>query len=239
MRSRKGRNQTEKKSNLLIYTGLFLIILSTGFLIYQKYRLESQKKEAIRLENLLAQAIEHERNQEQEGRKTEEQKGNTTISINASVSHEVDGINLSAIGVIRIDKIGIVLPIMDNASNQSLIEGAGIVEGTDLPSSKENTITVLAGHRGGRNENQTFLNIDQLEQGDEIKITTKEEMLYYKVVEQEIIEPNDWSKFTREEGKTKLFLMSCHPYPQNYQRLLMKAELIKYTEEVSESLKGR
>ena len=71
--------------------------------------------------------------------------------------------------LIRIDKIGIVLPILDNVSDQSLIEGVGIVEDTDLPSSKENTITVLAGHRGGRNEEQTFLNIDKLEQGDEIK----------------------------------------------------------------------
>lgn len=152
---------------------------------------------------------------------------NIEIPVNTLIKSDADKISSSALGVIRIDKIGVAIPIFDNANNKSLKEGAGIVEGTDLPSSKENTITVLAGHRGGRNENQSFLNIHKLEQGDEIKTTTKEEILYYKVTEQEIIEPTDWSKFTKEEGKTKLFLMSCHPYPQNYQRLLVKAELIR------------
>lgn len=216
---------------MLIYIGFFLMLFSTGFLIYQKERLENKKEEAIHLEKEFVQESTSKQNQIQDKKAKEEKKEDTATSTNAPVRNEADKITLSAsaIGVIRIDKIGIVLPILDNVSDQSLIEGVGIVEDTDLPSSKENTITVLAGHRGGRNEEQTFLNIDKLEQGDEIKITTKEEILYYKVVGQEVIEPTDWGKFAREEGKTKLFLMSCHPYPQNYQRLLVKAERIKDT----------
>lgn len=231
MESRKKRNKTKKKGRMLIYIGFFLMLFSTGFLIYQKERLENKKEEAIHLEKEFVQESTPKQNQIQDKKAKEEKKEDTATSTNAPVRNEADKITLSAsaIGVIRIDKIGIVLPILDNVSDQSLIEGVGIVEDTDLPSSKENTITVLAGHRGGRNEEQTFLNIDKLEQGDEIKITTKEEILYYKVVGQEVIEPTDWSKFAREEGKTKLFLMSCHPYPQNYQRLLVKAERIKDT----------
>lgn len=225
----KRRNQTKKSGILLIYCGIFLIVLSTGFLIYQNQRLEEKKEETIHLETHLTQDIKTKQSEEQEEKK-EERKEEIATPTNTPLNDEEDEITSSAIGVIRIDKIGIVLPILDNASSQSLIEGAGIVEDTDLPSSKGNTITVLAGHRGGRNENQTFLNINKLEQGDEIKVTTKEDILYYKVVGQEVIEPTDWSKFTREEGKTKLFLISCHPYPQNYQRLLIKAELIKDTE---------
>lgn len=225
----KRRNQTKKSGILLIYCGIFLIVLSTGFLIYQNQRLEEKKEETIHLETHLTQDIKTKQSEEQEEKK-EERKEEIATPTNTPLNDEEDEITSSAIGVIRIDKIGIVLPILDNASSQSLIEGAGIVEDTDLPSSKGNTITVLAGHRGGRNENQTFLNINKLEQGDEIKVTTKEDILYYKVVGQEVIEATDWSKFTREEGKTKLFLISCHPYPQNYQRLLIKAELIKDTE---------
>ncbi|MDU3751170.1 MAG: class C sortase [Peptoniphilus rhinitidis] len=131
------------------------------------------------------------------------------------------------------DKIGVITPISDNTSEQSLLEGSGIVEDTDIPTSEGNTITVLAGHRGGINETQSFLNIDKLENGDKLKITTREEELYYKVVDKEVIEPTDWSKFTREEGKTKLFLMACHPYPKNDKRLLVKAELIKNDEEIN------
>ncbi len=60
----------------------------------------------------------------------------------------------------------------------------------------------------------------------QITITTDKEILHYKVFEQEVIEPTDWSKFIREDGKSNLFLMSCHPYPKNNQRLIVKAELI-------------
>lgn len=104
-------------------------------------------------------------------------------------------------GVLRIDKIKVVIPVKTNASKKSLTQGAGLVKNTDLPTSKADTTTVLAGHRGGRNESLSFINIDKLEKDDEIKITTREEELYYKVIGQEVIEPNDWSKFTREEGK--------------------------------------
>lgn len=226
----KKRNSTNKNGRLLIYTGLVLISLSTGFLIYQNNRLESKKEEAIKLETLLTKENDLKVNTTK-NKGAEKKNENTSItSISDTGKDEIAEEYLSAIGVVRVDKIGVVLPILENASNQSLLEGAGIVEGTDLPSSKENIITVLAGHRGGGNEEQTFLNIDKLEKGDDIKISTRKEILYYKVTGEEVIEPDDWSRFIREKEKTKLYLMSCHPYPQNYQRLLIKAELIKDTE---------
>lgn len=183
-------------------------------------------EDAIQLEKRFSQESDFKQNQTQDEEVEKASKEIAATYANTSMQYEGE-IPSSAIGVIRIDKIEVVLPIMKNAGEYSLTKGAGLLEDTDLPSSKENTITVLAGHRGGRNEAQTFLNIDKLETGDEIKITTREETLYYEVVGQEVIEPTDWSKFTREKGKTKLFLMSCHPYPENYQRLLVKAELVK------------
>ena len=145
---------------MIIYTGLALISLSVGFLIYQNNRFESKKEEAIKLETLLTT----------ENKEAEKKNENTsTTSISDTEKDEITEEYLSAIGVVRVDKIGVVLPILEDASNQSLLEGAGIVEGTDLPSSKENIISVLAGHRGGRNEEQTFLNIDKLEKGAQVK----------------------------------------------------------------------
>lgn len=203
-RNNKGQNKSGK---FLIYLGLLLVVFSVSFLVYQKNQLESKKEDAIHLEKVLAQENVAEKGMEQ--------------------NEASDEISASAVGVVRIDKLGVVLPILANTSEQALLDGVGVIESTDLPSSDENTITVLAGHRGGRGEDQTFLNINKLQNDDEIKITTREKVLRYKVVGQEIIAPTDWSKFTREEGKTKLILMSCHPYPQNYQRLLVKAELIQ------------
>lgn len=76
---------------------------------------------------------------------------------------EVDSVLEKAIGVIRIDKINLVLPIYENASDQFLLDEVGIVETTDLPSSHKNTITVLTGHRGSRSGLEYFLNIGKLE----------------------------------------------------------------------------
>ncbi len=164
-----------------------------------------------------------------------EQKFEENISSRSSVDKKRDKyqdeadalLESQAIGVIRIDKINVVLPVYGNTTEEALLDGAGVVEDTNPPTSEKNTVSVLAGHRGGRNEKESFLNIHKLENGDEIKITTKDQILYYKVVGEEIIEPTDWSKFTKEKEKTKLFLVSCHPYPYNYQRLLIEAELVE------------
>ncbi|MBS5777462.1 MAG: class C sortase [Finegoldia magna] len=199
------------------------IVFSIAFLFLNHKRIELKKEESINLEKQIKQELPPFENYEQENRPEE---------IEQNVASK-DSIKDTAIGVLRIDKIGVITPISDNTSEQSLLEGSGIVEDTDIPTSEGNTITVLAGHRGGINETQSFLNIDKLENGDKLKITTREEELYYKVVDKEVIEPTDWSKFTREEGKTKLFLMACHPYPKNDKRLLVKAELVKNDEEIN------
>ena len=136
----------------------------------------------------------------------------------------------NALGVIRIDKIGAVYPIFDNTNKKTLLLGVGVVDTTDAPSTKSITLTVLAGHRGSGRGLDYFLHIGKLEPGDEIKSTTRKEILHDRVVGDEVVEPNDWSRFIREEDKTKLYLMSCHPYPKNNKRLLVKADLVKYTE---------
>lgn len=217
-----NKQKKDHLSKFLIAVGFIFIVFSIAFLFLNHKRIELKKEESINLEKQIKQELPPFENYEQE--RPEE--------IEQDVASR-DAIKDTAIGVLRIDKIGVITPISDNTSEQSLLAGSGIVEDTDTPTSEENTITVLAGHRGGINETQSFLNIDKLDKGDELKITTREEELYYKVVDKEVIEPTDWSKFTREEGKTKLFLMACHPYPKNDKRLLVKAELIKNDEEIN------
>ena len=215
-----NKQKKDHLSKFLLAVGLIFIVFSIAFLFLNHKRIELKKEESINLEKQIKQELPPFENYEK--------KDETKQSVAPK-----DSIEDTAIGVLRIDKIGVITPISDNTRAQSLLEGSGIVEDTDIPTSEENTITVLAGHRGGINETQSFLNIDKLEKGDELKITTREEELYYKVVDKEVIEPTDWSKFTREEGKTKLFLMACHPYPKNDKRLLVKAELIKNNEKIN------
>ena len=138
--------------------------------------------------------------------------------------------NDKAIAVIRIDKIGVLAQVFDNDKQSTLRKGVGVIETTDMPSSELGTCSAIAGHRGGVNEDLSFLNIDQLGDGDEIKVTTKDEVLVYKVTGSEVIEPDDWSKFTRDQSKSRLILMACHPYPKNDKRILIYTELEKSEE---------
>lgn len=105
----------------------------------------------------------------------------------------VDVYGNKEVGFIEIEKLNVLLPIFDNTSEKSLKEGVGILEGTDLSLREKNSISVIAGHRGGYNGEQTFLNINKLEKGDLIGIVTKNDRLVYEVSHKEIISPYDWS----------------------------------------------
>ncbi len=219
------RKSKKNKGKFLITIGVLLIVVGTNLLLYFKYKVESQKRQGIILEEKMVEEIDKdkkEKNDKGEQKSKEAKPSNKTEYKEKNYTENDE----EAIGVIRIDKINVVLPIYDDSSNQSLSDGVGLVDTTDLPSSNKNTITVLAGHRGSRSGLEYFLNIGKLQNDDKIRITTNDEILYYKVTGEEIIQPDDWSRFIREEDKTKLYLMSCHPYPLNTHRLIIKAELV-------------
>ena len=213
MKSSKKKNRQGK---FLILVGISLLLIGAAILLKVHFKNERQKKVAMAMEEeMLRKAKEKKAGA---GEKTDGNPAETPPE--DAIAYE------NAIGVIRIDKIDVVLPIFDNTSKKNLLLGVGVVKTTDPPSRSRNTITVLAGHRGSGKGLDYFLHINKLEPGDEIKITTRKQVLYYKVMGDEVVEPYDWSRFIREEDKTKLYLMSCHPYPKNDKRLLVKSELV-------------
>ncbi len=217
-----------------MFTGIILIVISLIFMYFVNLNAFKRKIKITQLEKKFEQEIivnrESDITQENiESINATEQgdNGDNILSDNEIWNAFEDSI----VGILRINKIDVVLPIFNDTSKKSLSAGVGILEESDLISNEKNKMTVLAGHRGGQNGDQSFLNIDKLQKDDEIKITTKEQIFCYKVIGQEVIEPTDWNKFMREEGKTKLYLISCHPYPQNYQRIIVEAELVMYENE--------
>ena len=209
MKPSKNKN---RKGKFLIYLGISLLLIGAAIPVKVYLKNLKQKKEAVKLEEQILSG------------KPQEKSNHAPADTGDAITYD------NALGVIRIDKIGVVLPVFDNTNKKTLLLGVGVVDTTDAPSTKRNTLTVLAGHRGSGRGLDYFLHIGKLEPGDEIKITTRKEILHYRVVGDEVVEPNDWSRFIREEDKTKLYLMSCHPYPKNNKRLLVKADLVKYTE---------
>ncbi|MDD7731352.1 MAG: class C sortase [Ezakiella sp.] len=209
------------KNRIFTILGALLIICSAFWIFSIKQNENKKRADALEAEKQFVQSIsiDEEKNESQE---------DVTLISNDIEEDDIERDDIQsdqAIAVLRIDKLNLLAQVFDNTKSGSLYDGVGVIESTDLPSSKPGTTCAIAGHRGGVNEELSFLNIDKLEFGDEIKITTKDEVLVYKVTGSEIIEPDDWSKFTREEDKSKLVLMTCHPYPTDKERLLVYSEL--------------
>lgn len=217
MKSSKHKNRQGK---FLILLGISLLLIGAAIPVKVHLKNEKQKKIALAMEEAMLKEASKKKAAAKKPAAAEKDTGAAKSLQEDAITYE------NALGVIRIDKIDVVLPIFDNTSKKNLLLGVGVVKTTDPPSTEKNTITVLAGHRGSGKGLDFFLHINKLEAGDEIKITTRKQVLYYKVMGDEVVEPNDWSRFIREEDKTKLYLMSCHPYPKNNKRLLVKSELV-------------
>ena len=217
MKSSKHKNRQGK---FLILLGISLLLIGAAIPVKVHLKKEKQKKVALAMEEAMLKEASKKKAAAKKPAAAEKDAGAAKSLQEDAITYE------NALGVIRIDKIDVVLPIFDNTSKKNLLLGVGVVKTTDPPSTEKNTITVLAGHRGSGKGLDFFLHINKLEPGDEIKITTRKQVLYYKVMGNEVVEPDDWSRFIREEDKTKLYLMSCHPYPKNNKRLLVKTELV-------------
>lgn len=209
------------KSKIFTILGALLIICSTLWIFDIKQSENKKRADALKVEKQFMQVTPTE------GRRGTPEESSSVIPYNVEEDDvEQDDIKSDkAIGVLRIDKLNLLAQVFGNTKSGSLHDGVGVIESTDFPSSKPGTTCAIAGHRGGVNEEFSFLNIDKLEVGDKIQITTNDEVLVYKVTGSEIIEPDDWGKFTREEDRSKLILMTCHPYPTDKQRLLIYSEL--------------
>lgn len=217
MKSSKHKNRQGK---FLILLGISLLLIGAAIPVKVHLKNEKQKKVALAMEEAMLKEASKKKAAAKKPVAAEKDPGAAKSLQEDAITYE------NALGVIRIDKIDVVLPIFDNTSKKNLLLGVGVVKTTDPPSTEKNTITVLAGHRGSGKGLDFFLHINKLEPGDEIKITTRKQVLYYKVMGDEVVEPDDWSRFIREGDKTKLYLMSCHPYPKNNKRLLVKSELV-------------
>lgn len=209
------------KNRIFTILGALLIICSAFWIFSIKQNENKKRADALEAEKQFVQSISNDEKKDAPG----EAANRTSYDVEEDDIERDDIQSDKAIGVLRIDKLNLLAQVFDNTESGSLYDGVGVIESTDLPSSKPGTTCAIAGHRGGVNEELSFLNIDKLEIGDEIKITTKDEVLVYKVTGSEIIEPDDWSKFTRDEDKSKLVLMTCHPYPTDKERLLVYADL--------------
>lgn len=136
------------------------------------------------------------------------------------------GIDRDILGYITIPAIDIKLPIYNGASTENMAKGAAYLAHTSLPVGGENTNCVIAAHTRYKSI-YMFKRITELNVGDKIYITNFWETLVYQVVETKVIDPNDSQNIYIKANRSLITLSTCHPYPDNYQRYLVYAELVK------------
>ena len=145
-------------------------------------------------------------------------------------AYEEAPLNLAAYGydddvlaVLWIPRLNLELPVYLGASRENLAKGAALLGQTSMPLGGENTNTVIAAHRGYYGA-EMLRNVQQIQIGDKITLTTPWDTLVYRVCELKIIQPDDISAVLIQPGRDLLTLTTCHPYTQNTQRYLVIAE---------------
>ena len=127
------------------------------------------------------------------------------------------------IAALWIPRLNLDLPVYLGASTANMARGGALLGQTSMPLGGENTNTVIAAHRGYYGA-EMLRNVQQIQVGDKIQLTTPWETLIYRVSELKIIDPSDINAVLIQPGRDLLTLSTCHPYTRNSQRYLVIAE---------------
>ena len=134
------------------------------------------------------------------------------------------------IGYLKIERIGVELPIYHGTSDKVLSKGVGHLEGSSLPVGGENTHCVMSAHRGLPSA-KLFTDLDRLELGDTFQIVVLNQVLTYQVDYIKVIEPTDITDLQIIEGGDYCTLFTCTPYGINTHRLLVRGIRIETIKE--------
>ena len=128
---------------------------------------------------------------------------------------------------ISIPKINVELPVYHDTDNDVLAKALGHLKGTSLPVGGKNTHSFITGHRG-LPSSKLFVRLDEIEKNDMFYIQIYDKVLAYKVVNVQIVEPNDTKVMKIEPDRDLVSLVTCTPYGINTHRLIVTGERTEY-----------
>jgi sortase A len=106
--------------------------------------------------------------------------------------------------VLRIQRLGIRVPVFEGTDDLTLNRGVGWIPGTTRPGRMGNV--AMAGHRDG-----FFRAFKGISLGDAVELATAEGSLLYAVDEVEIVTPDDVSVL-KPRAKPSVTLVTCYPF---------------------------
>jgi sortase A len=139
------------------------------------------------------------------------------ILANRFEPHLIEG---HAIGRIKIDRIGLNIVVVQGTDTASLEKGPGHYRNTPIPG-QPGTVGI-AGHR--TTYLAPFRHIDQIEDGDEIRVEMPYAAFTYTVEKHEVVDPSDVG-IIKPVGYDRLVLTACHPPYSAAQRYAIFAKL--------------
>ena len=131
-------------------------------------------------------------------------------------------------GRVKIDAIDVDLPIYHGTDHDTLLKGAGHLEGSHLPVGGAGTRSVVTAHRGLASST-LFTNLDRVEVGDRFTMTVLGEVLTYEVRETRVIAPDDTGTLRAEPGRDLATLITCTPLGINSHRIIVTGERVTPT----------
>ena len=131
---------------------------------------------------------------------------------------------LQPIGVLKIDKIKVNLPILEGTSQKNLKIGAGWMKETTKIGEVGNT--ALAAHRS-HTYGRFFNRLDEIEIGDRVMITAQGKEYSYEVFNKVVVKPTDVSVLKRNKKDKILTLITCHPLYKATDRLIIQAKIVE------------
>lgn len=123
---------------------------------------------------------------------------------------------------IVINEINVNAPIFQGHEPEQLKKGVGHSIGTAMPGDSGNM--VLSAHNDIYGE--IFRNLDQLETGDEIVVSTGRESYTYVINSFDVVDPTAVEVMAPTDHAS-LTLISCYPYLINNKRIIVKADLVE------------
>jgi len=145
----------------------------------------------------------------------------------------MDPMGSGMMGYIRIDAIGLKMPIYHGTREAVLQTGVGHIPTTSLPVGGKGTHAVITGHRGLPSA-RLFTDIDKLKIGDMFYIYVLDDVLAYKVDQIETVLPTQTKDLQIIEGEDHVTLVTCTPYGINTHRLLVRGTRTEYKPEIEE-----
>ena len=131
---------------------------------------------------------------------------------------------------VKIPAIDVDLPIYHGTGEAVLQRGVGHLEGTALPVGGETTHSVLTAHRGLATA-ELFTHLDRVVVGDTFTIEVFGDVLVYRVISTQVVQPSDTETLLPQVGQDLVTLVTCTPLGVNSHRILVTGERVIPTPE--------